>query len=185
MLVRGDSVFKGYYRRPELTSEVFTEDGWLKTGDVGEFDADGQLRIVDRKKDLIINAYGKNVAPSEIENKLKFSHFINEAVIVGDGRQYLVALIQLELENVSDWAQERNVPYTTYKSLAENQEVYELIRREVEKANETLARVERIRNFAIINKELDQDDDEVTATMKVRRSVIEKKFKPLIDSLYG
>ena len=184
MLVRADSVFKGYYRRPDLSEEALTEDGWLRTGDVGEWAEDGQLRIVDRKKDLIINAYGKNVAPSEIENKLKFSPYINEAIIVGDGRKYLVALIQLELENVSDWAQDRNLAYTTYKSLAENPEVYELIRSEVEKANEKLARVERIRNFAIMTKELDQDDDEVTATMKVRRSVIEKKFKELIDSLY-
>lgn len=184
MLVCAESVFKGYYRQPELTREALTEEGWLRTGDVGMFTEDGQLMIVDRKKDLIINAYGKNVAPSEIENTLKFSPYINEAIIVGDGRKYLVALIQLELENVSDWAQDRGVAYTTYKSLAENPEVNELIRSEVEKANEKLARVERIRNFAVMTKELDQDDDEVTATMKVRRSVIEKKFKDLIDSLY-
>ena len=184
ILVRGDSVFKGYYRLPEKTAEAFTEDGWLKTGDVGEFAEDGQLKIVDRKKDLIINAYGKNIAPSEIENKLKFSSFINEAIVIGDGRKYLCALIQLELENVSDWAQDRGLAYTTYKSLAENQDVIDLIQGEVDKVNEQLARVEKIRKFTILTKELDQDDDEVTATMKVRRSVIEKKFKEIIDRLY-
>ncbi|MFH1134912.1 MAG: AMP-binding protein [Pseudomonadota bacterium] len=184
ILIKGDSVFQGYYRLPEKTAEAFTADGWLKTGDVGELAEDGQLKIVDRKKDLIINAYGKNIAPSEIENKLKFSPFINEAIVIGDRRQYLAALIQLELENVSDWAQERSLAYTTYKSLAENPEVVKLVQAEVDKVNEQLARVEKIRKFAILTKELDQDDDEVTATMKVRRSVIEKKFKDIIDRLY-
>ncbi|MBI4776345.1 MAG: AMP-binding protein [Deltaproteobacteria bacterium] len=184
ILLRGDQVFKGYYRQPELTDEAFSEGCWLNTGDVGRIAEDGQLEIVDRKKDLIINAYGKNIAPSEIENKLKFSPYINEAIIVGDGRKYLSALIQLELENVSDWARERGIPYTTYKSLAENPDVYKLLQSEVDRVNEQLARVEQVRKFKILTKELDQDDDEVTATMKVRRSTIEKKFKKLIDELY-
>jgi len=184
ILLRGGQVFKGYYRRPDLTDEAFSEDGWLKTGDVGRIAEDGQLEIVDRKKDLIINAYGKNIAPSEIENKLKFSTYINEAIIIGEGRKYLSALIQIELENVSDWAQEHGIPYTTYKSLAENPEVFKLLQSEVDRVNEQLARVEQVRKFKILTKELDQDDDEVTATMKVRRSTIEKKFKELIDELY-
>ncbi len=154
------------------------------TGDVGEFTDEGQLKIVDRKKDLIINAYGKNIAPSEIENKLKFSAFIKEGIVVGDGRPYLSAMIQLELDNVSDWAQENRIAYTTYKSLAENPEVNKLIQGELDAVNEQLARVEKIRKFAILTKELDQDDDEVTATMKVRRSAVEKKFKQIIDLLY-
>ena len=184
IMLRGDSVFEGYYGDPEQTALSFNEERWLMTGDVGEFTDEGQLKIVDRKKDLIINAYGKNIAPSEIENKLKFSSFIKEGIVVGDGRPYLSALIQLELDNVSDWAQENRIAYTTYKSLAENHEVNKLIQGEVDAVNEQLARVEKIRKFAILTKELDQDDDEVTATMKVRRSTVEKKFKQIIDSLY-
>jgi long-chain acyl-CoA synthetase len=184
ILIKGDQVFPGYYRLADRTDQAFNQEGWLLTGDVGEIAEDGQLKIVDRKKDLIINAYGKNIAPSEIENKLKFSPYINEAVVIGDGRQYLSALIQLELENVSDWAQQQGLAYTTYKSLAENSDIQRLVQEEVDKVNQQLARVEQIRKFAILTKELDQDDDEVTATMKVRRSVIEKKFKDIIDRLY-
>jgi long-chain acyl-CoA synthetase len=184
ILLKGESVFKGYYGNPEQTAASLTPEGWLMTGDVGEFSQEGQLRIVDRKKDLIINAYGKNIAPSEIENKLKFSSFIKEGIVVGDNRPYLSALIQLELDNVSDWAQDNRIAYTTYKSLAENKEVNQLIQREVDKVNEQLARVEKIRKFAILTKELDQDDEELTATMKVRRSAVEKKFKEIIDTLY-
>ena len=184
IMLKGESVFKGYYGNPDQSATSFNEEGWLMTGDVGEITDEGQLKIVDRKKDLIINAYGKNIAPSEIENKLKFSPFIKEGIVVGDGRPYLSALIQLELDNVSDWAQENRIAYTTYKSLAENEEVKKLIQGEVDRINEQLARVEKIRKFAILTKELDQDDDEVTATMKVRRSTIEKKFKGIIDSLY-
>jgi long-chain acyl-CoA synthetase len=184
IMLKGDSVFKGYYRMPEQTAEALTEDGWLLTGDLGEMSPEGQLKIVDRKKDLIINAYGKNIAPSEIENKLKFSPFIKEAIIIGDRRKYISALIQLELDNVSDWAQSNSIAYTTYRSLAENVEVNQLINAEITRINETLARVEKIRKFTILSKELDQDDDEVTATMKVRRSTIEKKFKDLIEAMY-
>lgn len=184
IMLKGDSVFKGYYGSPEQTADAFDPEGWLMTGDVGEFTHEGQLKIVDRKKDLIINAYGKNIAPSEIENKLKFSPFIKEGIVVGDGRKYLSALIQLELDNVSDWAQENRLAYTTYKSLAENDEVKKLIQGEVDGVNEQLARVEKIRKFTILTKELDQDDDEVTATMKVRRSTVEKKFKQMIDAMY-
>jgi len=184
IMLRGNSVFEGYYGDPEQTSLSFNKERWLMTGDVGEFTDEGQLKIVDRKKDLIINAYGKNIAPSEIENKLKFSSFIKEGIVVGDGRPYLSALIQLELDNISDWAQENRIAYTTYKSLAENPEVNKLIQGEVDAVNEHLARVEKIRKFAILTKELDQDDDEVTATMKVRRSTVEKKFKQIIDLLY-
>ena len=184
IMIKGESVFKGYYGNPEQSPTTFNKDGWLMTGDVGEYTDEGQLKIVDRKKDLIINAYGKNIAPSEIENKLKFSPFIKEGIVVGDGRKYLAALIQLELDNISDWAQEHSIAYTTYKSLAQNMEVTRLIQEEVDRINKQLARVEKIRKFAILTKELDQDDDEVTATMKVRRATIEKKFKEVIDSLY-
>ncbi|MFZ5864425.1 MAG: AMP-dependent synthetase/ligase [Thermodesulfobacteriota bacterium] len=183
ILLRGEPVFKGYYQAPEATANAF-EDGWLRTGDVGYIDETGQLHIVDRKKDIIITAGGKNISPSEIENKLKFSPYIKEAIVIGDRRKYLVALIQLETDNVADWAQEKGIAFTTYKSLAEHAEVRELVQGEVDRVNTQLARVETIKKFTVLSKELDHDDDELTATMKVRRSIIEKKFKDLIESMY-
>jgi long-chain acyl-CoA synthetase len=183
ILQRGDSVFCGYYGAPEATKEVI-KDGWLHTGDVGEVDEDGDLRITDRKKDIIITAGGKNIAPSEIENSLKFSPYIKEAVVIGDRRKYLTCLIQIELENVANWAQNNKIPYTNYKSLATSPEVMELIQGEVDKSNQQFARVETIKKFKILDKELDQDDEEITATMKVKRSVIENKFKDLIEGMY-
>jgi long-chain acyl-CoA synthetase len=181
--LKGDSVFMGYYRNSEATQEAIV-DSWLHTGDVGELDEDGNLRITDRKKDIIISAGGKNIAPSEMENSLKFSPFIKEAVVIGDRRRYLTCLIQIELENVENWAQNNRIAYTNYKSLATHPEVYRLIQGEVEKANRNFARVETIKKFTILDKELDPDDEELTATMKVKRSVIEKKFKDLIDAMY-
>lgn len=183
ILQRGESVFKGYYGNPEATKETI-HDGWLHTGDVGEVDEDGNLKITDRKKDIIITAGGKNISPSEIENKLKFSPFINEAIVIGDRRKYLSCLIQIELLNVENWAQNNKIAYTNYKSLATNPGVYKLIQGEIEKANKHFARVETIKKFTILDKELDPDDQEVTATMKVKRSMIEKKFKDIIDAMY-
>lgn len=183
ILQRGDSVFVGYYGDPKATAEVLA-DGWLHTGDVGEVDSDGILRIVDRKKDIIITAGGKNISPSEIENKLKFSPYIKEAIVIGDRRKYLSCLIQIDPENIGNWAQNNNIPYTTYKSLAALAEVRDLIWEEIEKVNKELARVETIKKFLILEKELDPDDQELTATMKVKRSVIEKKFKDLIETMY-
>jgi long-chain acyl-CoA synthetase len=183
ILQRGETVFQGYYGNPEATREAIV-DGWLHTGDVGELDEDGNLKITDRKKDIIITAGGKNIAPSEIENKLKFSPFINEAIVIGDRRKYLTCLIQLELQNVENWAQNNKIAYTTYKSLATHSEVYKLIQQEVEEANQHFARVETIKKFTILDKELDPDDEELTATMKVKRSIIEKKFKDIIEKMY-
>jgi len=183
ILQRGDPVFAGYYGNPEATRQVVI-DGWLYTGDVGELDADGHLKITDRKKDIIITAGGKNIAPSELENSLKFSPYIKEAIVIGDRRKYVSCLIQIELENVAHWAQNNRIAYTNYKSLATHPEVRKLIQGEVEKTNGNFAQVERIKKFAILEKELDQDDEELTATMKVKRSSIEKKFKDLIESMY-
>lgn len=183
ILQKGDTVFKGYYGNPQAFQEA-VKDGWLYTGDVGVIDEDGDLRITDRKKDIIITAGGKNIAPSEIENKLKFSPFIKEAIVIGDRRKYLTCLIQIELENVANWAQANRIAYTNYKSLATNTEVYKLIQAEVDTVNTQLARVETIKKFTILDKELDPDDEELTATMKVRRSIIEKKYKELIETLY-
>ena len=183
IIQRGRSVFKGYYGNPEATRAT-VRDGWVHTGDVGELDQDGNLKLTDRKKDIIITAGGKNIAPSEIENKLKFSRFVNEAIVIGDRRKYLSCLIQIELLNVENWAQNNKIPYTNYKSLATHPEVYKLIQGEVENANKHFARVETIKKFTIFDKELDPDDQEVTATMKVKRSTIEKKFKKSIDAMY-
>ncbi len=183
ILQTGDSVFAGYYGNPEATREVVI-DGWLHTGDVGEMDEDGHLKITDRKKDIIITAGGKNIAPSELENSLKFSPYIKEAIVIGDRRKYVSCLIQIELENVAHWAQNNRIAYTNYKSLATHHDVKKLIQAEVEKTNRNFAQVEKIKKFTILDKELDQDDEELTATMKVKRSNIEKKFKDLIDSMY-
>jgi long-chain acyl-CoA synthetase len=183
ILQRGDLLFVGYYNNPKATEEA-VKDGWLRTGDVGEVDQDGCLRITDRKKDIIITAGGKNIAPSEVENKLKFSPYIKEAIIIGDRRKYLTSLIQIEFENVANWAQNNRIPYTTYKSLATHPDVYKLIRNEVEEVNKHFSRVETIKKFTILEKELDPDDEELTATMKVKRSVIEKKFKDIIEAMY-
>ena len=183
ILQRGDSVFAGYYGAPEATREVVI-DGWLHTGDVGELDDDGHLKITDRKKDIIITAGGKNIAPSELENSLKFSPYIKEAIVIGDRRKYVSCLIQIELENVAYWAQNNRIAYTNYKSLATHPEVRKLIQAEVGKTNSNFAQVEKIKKFVILDKELDQDDEELTATMKVKRANIEKKFKDLIESMY-
>lgn len=183
ILQKGESLFQGYYRNPDATSEAIV-DGWLHTGDVGELDGDGNFILTDRKKDIIITAGGKNIAPSEIENKLKFSPFIKEAIVIGDRRKYLTCLIQIELENVENWAQNNRIAYTNYKSLATHTEVKKLIQAEVDEANSHFARVETIKKFTILDKELDPDDEELTATMKVKRSIIEKKYKHLIDALY-
>jgi long-chain acyl-CoA synthetase len=180
---KGDSVFVGYYGNPRATQDTIV-DGWLHTGDVGQVDEEGILYLTDRKKDIIITAGGKNIAPSEIENKLKFSPFIKEAIVIGDRRKYLSCLIQIDLENVSNWAQNNKIAYTTYKSLATHPDVNKLIGKEVEEVNKHFSRVETIKKFKILEKELDPDDEELTATMKVKRSVIEKKFKGIIEAMY-
>lgn len=184
ILIKGDSVFSGYYRDPEGTKEVLRE-GWLHTGDVGQFDEAGRLYIVDRKKDIIITSGGKNISPSEIENKMKCSPYIKECIVIGDRRKYLTALIQIDYENVGNWAQQNKIPYTNYRSLAQNKAVYDLVKAEIEKVNDTLAQVETIKRFRILEKELDQDDEELTATQKVKRKVIAERFKKEIEEMYG
>jgi long-chain acyl-CoA synthetase len=183
ILLKGDSVFVGYYRDEAATREVI-RDGWFYTGDIGQMDPKGHLYIVDRKKDIIITSGGKNISPSEIENKLKCSPFIKEAMVIGDRRKYLTSLIQIDYENVGNWAQNNKIAYTTYRSLARNPSVRDMIRREIEKVNETLSQVESIKKFKILEKELDQDDEELTATQKVKRKVITERFKKEIDEMY-
>lgn len=178
-------VFKGYWQLPDKTAATFTEDGWLKTGDVGEWVDGTHVKIVDRIKDIIITSGGKNVAPSEIENKLKTSPFIKEAMVIGDRRNYLTCLVGIELDTVGDWATRRGIPYTTYRDLSEKPEVLELVQKVIDETNKDFARVESIRKFRMIPKELDHEDGELTATQKLKRSAMEGMFADLIDDMYG
>ncbi len=184
LLKRGESIFVGYYRNEEATKKTIV-DGWLHTGDVAEVDEDGHLKIVDRMKDIIITSGGKNIAPSEIENALKVSPYIKEAIIIGDNRKFLSALIQIDFENVGKWATDNRIAYTNFKNLSQNPRVRELIQAEVDRVNERFARVENVRKFHLLTKELDHDDDEMTATMKVRRKNIYEKFAEEIEAIYA
>lgn len=184
LMKRGPSIFVGYYKNPEATTATIV-DGWLLTGDIAEVDQDGHVAIVDRKKDILITSGGKNIAPSLVENELKVSPYIKEAIILGDGRQFVSALIQIDFENMGKWATNRQLAYTNFKSLAQLPEVRQKIQEEVNRVNEQFARVENVRKFLLLTKELDHDDNEMTATMKVRRSTIYKKFSQEIDQIYG
>ncbi len=183
ILVKHKGIFKGYYRDPENTAEALI-DGWMHTGDVGEIDEEGYLKITDRKKDLIITAGGKNIAPQYIENMLKFSPYINDAVVIGDRRKYLTAIIVIDEENVVNYAQQLKIQYTTFASLTKSEEVVKLIQDEINKVNAQLARVENIRKFRILDKKLYTEDGEVTPTMKVKRKAINAQYKDLIESMY-
>ncbi len=183
ILCRGPHVFKGYFGNPEKTAETVM-DGWLYTGDVGTMDDDGFLRITDRKKDIIITAGGKNISPSEIENQLKFSPYISDAVVIGDKRKYLTCLIMIDHENVLNFAQNQNIPFTDFASLSARPEIVDLIGVEIENVNAKFARVETIKKFKIIDEQLTADDEELTATMKLKRSTVEKKYSSLITSMY-
>lgn len=181
--VRGDIVFVGYYRNEEATRAAI-RDGWLHTGDVVEM-TDGEVRIVDRMKDIMITAGGKNLSPSEIENAVKASPYIKECIVIGEARKYVSALIQLDFDIVARWAEESRIAFTNFRSLAENAMVRELLESEIAAANAQLAQVAHIRKFHVLTKELDHDDDEVTATMKVRRANIAAKYSREIADLYA
>ena len=183
ILLRGPHVFLGYYGKPEKTAETVV-DGWLHTGDVGTIDAEGFVRITDRMKDIIITAGGKNVTPSEIENQLKFSPYISDAVVIGDRRKFLSCLVMIDHETVAQFAQERNVPFSNFASLCRAPEVQELIRGEIERVNRQLARVETIKTFRLIEQLLTPEDEELTPTMKLKRTFVNVKYKDLIDSMY-
>ena len=182
LLLRGDTVFAGYYRNDEATN-IAIRDGWLHTGDVAEF-KDGHFRIVDRLKDIMITAGGKNLSPSEIENTVKASPFIKECIVIGEARKYVSALIQIDYDLAGKWAEEKGIAYTNFKNLTENESLRELIQTEIDTANGQLAQVSQIRKFHLLTKELDHDDDEVTATMKVRRANVQKKYVLEIEGLY-
>ena len=184
LILRGNSVFNGYLHGEQATRDAI-RDGWLHTGDIARIAEDGSVFITDRKKDVLITSGGKNITPSLIESRLKDSPYVREAILIGDGRHYLTALVQIDYETVGKWAQKHGLPYTNYASLASLSEVAALIQGEIDAFNREFARVENVRKFLILQKELDHDDGEVTATMKVRRKSIEKKFAHLIEQLYA
>jgi long-chain acyl-CoA synthetase len=181
---RGPTVFAGYYKNPEATREVI-RDGWLHSGDAGFLDEDGQLVVVDRMKDVTRLADGTTLAPQFLENKLKFSPYVREAVVVGPGRPHVAAMVNIDLATVGKWAERRQMAYTTYADLASRPEVYDLIGEVVERANRDLPPATRIRRFLLLPKELDPDDEEITRTRKLRRRVVAEKYAAYIEALYG
>ena len=185
ILVRGPNVFEGYWRDADKTAEAIDADGWLHTGDCGELDSDGYLAITGRIKDIMITSGGKNIAPSQIENLLKFSPYITDAVVVGDGRHFVSALIMIDQEHVARFAQEKQVPYTDFASLTRAPEVMALIGQQVQIANAQLARVEQVKEFRIISELLGAEDEELTPTMKLKRKVVATKYAVLIDGMYA
>jgi long-chain acyl-CoA synthetase len=183
ILTRGPHVFKGYFKDPQLTAQTIDGEGWLHTGDVGAWDG-AHLKILDRKKDIIITAGGKNVTPAYIENKLKFSPYIQDAVVVGDGRRYLTALILIDEDTVTKFAQDHRIPFTTFQDLTQNPEVVRLIDAEVGKVNRTLSQVETIKKIALLPRRFYEEEGDVTPTKKVKRRALETRYADLITSLY-
>jgi len=183
ILIKSPSVFLGYLNQPDKTAETVV-DGWLYTGDVGKKDDAGFVTITDRLKDIIITAGGKNISPSEIENQLKFSPYITDAVVIGDRRKYLTCLIMIDQENVEKHAQDNDIPYTNYASLCKAKEITELIWEETIKVNKQFARVEQIKKIRLIDQLLTAEDDELTPTMKLKRKFVNKKYEDLIVSMY-
>ena len=184
IMVRGPNVFMGYLNQPEKTAETIDADGWLHTGDVGTVDDEGFYRISDRLKDIIITAGGKNITPSELENQVKFSPYVTDAVVIGDKRPYLVCLIMIDQENVEKFAQDHDVPFSNYVSLTRSAEVQKLIGSEIERVNQQFARVEQIKKFRLIEKKLGAEDEELTPTMKLKRKLVSQKYAELIESMY-
>jgi long-chain acyl-CoA synthetase len=184
IIARSIGQFDGYLNLPERTAETIV-DGWVHTGDVGELDDEGYLSITDRLKDIIITAGGKNITPSVMENELKFSPFISDAVVIGDARKYLTCLIMIDQENVEHYAQTHSVPFTDYRSLCSRPEIVELIGDEVARVNKEFSSVEQVKKFRLIDVLLTAEDEELTPTMKLKRSFVSNKYGELIDSMYG
>lgn len=184
ILVRGPNVFMGYLNQPEKTAETIDKNGWLHTGDVGTVDEEGFFRITDRMKDIIITAGGKNITPSELENELKFSPYVTDAVVIGDQRAYLTVIIMIDQENVEKYAQDHDVPFSNYASLTRAPEVQALIQAEIDRVNKKFARVEQIKKFFLLDTQLSAEDEELTPTMKLKRKLVQQKYAEQIDAMY-
>lgn len=187
IFVRGNDIFEGYWNNPELTREVLDHEGWLHTGDVGEWSPDGNLKIIDRTRDFIVTSGGKTISPTYIENALRSSPYISEAVVFGHKRNYVSALIEIDFETVSAWARLKDIPYTGFTSLAQHPEIIRFIGAEIEKTNRDIARVEQVKTFRIIPKELDPEEEgePITPTRKVKRELMYQKFRDLVESMYS
>jgi long-chain acyl-CoA synthetase len=185
ILLKGDYLFMGYLNQPEKTAETIDARGWLHTGDVGSIDNEGFVKITDRMKDIIITSGGKNITPSEIENQLKFSPYISDAVVVGDKRPFLTCLVMIDQENVEKFAQDHDIPFTNYASLCRAPEIQDLIQREIETVNGNFARVETIKKFFLIERQLTPEDEELTPTMKLKRNFVNMRYATEIDAMYG
>lgn len=184
LLSRGDTIFKGYYKNPEATAETL-KDGWLHSADAAIIEDDGHIIIIDRMEDVMKLADGSRFSPQLIENKLKFSPYIIDAVIIGKEKPFIASMISIDMGNVGKWAENNQIPYTTFTDLSQKDEVYDLVAKEVGKTNESLPKVAKVKRFVLLYKELDPDDDELTRTRKVRRKFVEGRYKELIDALYG
>ena len=184
ILLRGPNVILGYLNQPEKTAEAIDAQGWLHTGDVGRVDDDGYFYITDRMKDIIITAGGKNITPSEWENQLKFSPYVTDAVVIGDKRAFLTAIVMIDQENVERYAQERDIPFSNYASLTRAPEIQALIQAEVDRVNKQFARVEQVKKFFLLDKQLTAEDEELTPTMKLKRKLVQQKYAEQIEGMY-
>ena len=184
ILLRGPNVIRGYLNQPEKTAEAIDAEGWLHTGDVGRVDDEGYFYITDRMKDIIITAGGKNITPSEWENQLKFSPYVTDAVVIGDKRAFLTAIIMIDQENVERFAQERDIPFSNYASLTRSPEILELIQSEVDRVNKQFARVEQVKKFFLLDRQLTAEDEELTPTMKLKRKLVQTKYAEQIEAMY-
>ena len=184
ILVRGTNVFMGYLNLPDKTAEAIDADGWLHTGDVGTQDADGYFKITDRMKDIIITAGGKNITPSELENELKFSPYITDAVVIGDKKPYLTCIIMIDQENIEKFAQDNDVPFSNYTSLTHSAPVQNLIQDDIDRVNKKFARVEQIKKFWLMDVQLSAEDEELTPTMKLKRKLVQTKYATQIEAMY-
>ena len=183
ILARGPNIFRGYYKNPDATKETIV-DGWLHTGDIGRIDEDGFLYITGRKKDIIITAGGKNITPANLENGLKQNQYISQAVVHGDRRPFLTALITLDPEAIVPWAQQQGIEDTDMASLAENEKVRALVQEAVDNVNSKVARVEEVKKFTILPHDLTQETGELTPTLKVKRNIVYEKYAGELDALY-
>ncbi len=184
ILLRGPNVIRGYLNQPDKTAEAIDAEGWLHTGDVGRVDDEGYFYITDRMKDIIITAGGKNITPSEWENQLKFSPYVTDAVVIGDKRAFLTAIIMIDQENVERFAQERDIPFSNYASLTRSPEILELIQSEVDRVNKQFARVEQVKKFFLLDRQLTAEDEELTPTMKLKRKLVQTKYAEQIEAMY-